>query len=67
MWGFLGPGAGFDGTNHVIAWVEMIDDEEAESHYRVLVSRVTPDGTSLDQDGMPDEISDPLKAKRVCL
>lgn len=40
--------AGFDGTNHVIAWVDLGDTQ-----YEILVSRVTPDGTVLDPEGIP--------------
>jgi hypothetical protein len=44
----VGTAAGFDGTNHVIAWV----DGEISDTYRVLASRVTPDGTVLDPQGI---------------
>jgi hypothetical protein len=37
------PAAGFDGTNHVIAWSSEVSG--------IRASRVTPDGTLLDPDG----------------
>lgn len=51
-----GPVAGFDGTNHVIAWTnrKIVNnewDEEAEE-YRIRAARLAPDGALLDPDGI---------------
>jgi hypothetical protein len=43
-----GPVGGFDGTNHVIAWMGLSPDE----WYRVQAVRVTPAGAILDPDGI---------------
>src|SRR5690606_4005060 len=50
-YGLLGPVAGFDGTNHVLAWTHRLMIEDSE-HFRIEASRVTPDGTVLDPDGI---------------
>jgi MYXO-CTERM domain-containing protein len=47
--GGVGPRAAFDGTNHVIAWLDIVDTD-ADDEYRILASRVTPEGTVLDPD-----------------
>lgn len=44
-------GAGFDGTNHVIAWTKFGVNDGWEE-YQILASRVTPDGTVLDPEGI---------------
>jgi MYXO-CTERM domain-containing protein len=46
----IGPVAGFDGSNHVIAWNRYDDDEEGYPLYRIMAARVTPQGTVLDPD-----------------
>jgi MYXO-CTERM domain-containing protein len=48
----LGPVAGFDGTNHVIAWRFQGEDEQGYELYRIMASRVTPQGQALDADGI---------------
>ncbi|HWN70563.1 MAG TPA: hypothetical protein VNM90_23145, partial [Haliangium sp.] len=48
----LGPVAGFDGTNHVIAWALFGQDEDGYDLYRILASRVTKQGEVLDPDGI---------------
>jgi hypothetical protein len=48
----IGPVAGFDGTNHVIAWSDLGPDAEGHEEYRILASRVTPEGTLLDPEAI---------------
>ena len=47
----VGAEARFDGANHVIAWIGLFDGASPFSQ-RVMVSRVTPDRTVLDPDGI---------------
>jgi hypothetical protein len=46
------PVAGFDGTNHVVAWVETSATDGGSEEYHILATRVTPDGTALDPGGI---------------
>jgi hypothetical protein len=61
---YLSPVAGFDGTNHVIAWGGMSQDEEGYDQYQIFAVRVTPEGASLDPDGIPI-ITESVEAKSV--
>jgi hypothetical protein len=45
------PVAGFDGTNHVVAWTEL-SGNDGEEEFHVLATRVTPNGTVLDPGGI---------------
>jgi MYXO-CTERM domain-containing protein len=46
----LRPVAGFDGTNHVIAWVQAVDPGDDYEEDWIVASRVTPQGELLDPD-----------------
>ena len=50
--GGVSPAAGFDGTNHVIVWRSEVDDESGGGEITVRVSRVSPQATVLDPDGI---------------
>ncbi|HWN67745.1 MAG TPA: hypothetical protein VNM90_08890, partial [Haliangium sp.] len=56
--GFIGPVAGFDGTNHVIVWEAVFDGDPSFST-RIMVSRVTPERTVLDPDGIEVDAQEP--------
>jgi hypothetical protein len=47
-----GTAASFDGENHVIAWLGGGEYEEGWWEYRVMASRVSPERTVLDPDGI---------------
>jgi MYXO-CTERM domain-containing protein len=50
--GRISPAAGFDGTNHVIAWLSISEDESGYTLLDVIASRVSPAGESLDPAGI---------------
>jgi MYXO-CTERM domain-containing protein len=46
------PASAFDGTNHVIVWQSSFQDEQGLGHLSVRATRVSPQGTVLDANGV---------------